>query len=1159
MIDYPLAPTTTTLKLQAEDHVQAGQQDDNVDGPWQGPASYDIYHDLDTKSDQVDKHRDVGHQSETSYVRTENNQVGQQDNNPEIAGEGKASYCVDHDLETNYDQVDDKIDVEHEYEASQDVNVTLDQLSEFNYDDAFTKRDWRALVSFDLIDRGMFLVGSFSNESIDNQQNIRIRFQARDQPGSDSSFELRFKFPTGPQTSTSATIILNKSNLDLHEALNIKTLLGLKAEDHEEYQKALKAFDLTDEHVTSARNPLTRIILPYNANNCYDIAMHSQRDHGIHNGIVTGIQEALEYEDLDIHVLVDYSTGPISHSIKVWRSMQYQKEHDAIRRYFGTDGQPYRADLPLFIQPNTLKPQASRPCHMEAPYKVAFESPQEYFFVTGLCHYYEHQAEHARLSVPFKPQNLVAFAMPGGEDNSYTCFIDIPLDQDAGIPPEYDAYGTPPLTPRLSKGDRLVLNFVETDHELFPDQNWTNCEVLSSSVVAHVNRITLVLKRPWDKVTGAWKAFTGDVVVTPMTSTTTVYEARQITRALGPNTVNIKLQSNQRPYKAQRKALIKLQERKDHENFQILTGSNMNGLRTSGLYDCLDLIDTTKAQFLQGFEQNNKFNEQQQMVWSNVSKLPGGVCLLEGPAGSGKTHTLIRLIMPLVCSESVNKPHQVLVTTASNTGVDELALKIHTTGLEERKRHNVNSEFIVVRLHAFDSEKDLLLKDTLDQQRTASGDSPPPRLADHEVDLLTDQMLAARFLREESRRADYRPLGVNDRRMRKLELSLAWWMSRVAGIGKNGTNDPIYDSRFNDLSEHLDQVAQDQEITADNKEEFSILMAGLRMHVIMVANVVVTTYHSCSDAKLYDWFVPRAIFVDEASRLSEAEAWTFWAWTTQTTARIFLGDSQQVTSYYESTTETNPFFHQSKHGVFSRLQSAGAFTVQFSRVHRSVPAISEMLSTIFYNGRLTFTETNQSEDATKALSFFKERFNHEGALLFLDIKDGVCQTLGASHSKFNQVEVQVVLTLLEDLLKFGYQPADIGIISPYIAQSAIFARGVAFLAQQYPKLNLNDLLHDTIDASQGKERKIGILSLTIGSKIGHLADSGRLNVGLSRFCHGLIVTGNLKSISTSQQVKRTKLVHHPQRRRRFETPVLICHQHGAQEDYSKNTYAMRYI
>jgi len=49
------------------------------------------------------------------------------------------------------------------------------------------------------------------------------------------------------------------------------------------------------------------------------------------------------------------------------------------------------------------------------------------------------------------------------------------------------------------------------------------------------------------------------------------------------------------------------------------------------------------------------------------------------------------------------------------------------------------------------------------------------------------------------------------------------------------------------------------------------------------------------------------------------------------------------------------------------------------------------------------------------------------------------------------------------------------------------------------------------------------LSLTVGSKIGHLADSGRLNVGLSRCSHGLIITGNVQSIAKSQQIKRTKL------------------------------------
>ena len=91
--------------------------------------------------------------------------------------------------------------------------------------------------------------------------------------------------------------------------------------------------------------------------------------------------------------------------------------------------------------------------------------------------------------------------------------------------------------------------------------------------------------------------------------------------------------------------------------------------------------------------------------------------------------------------------------------------------------------------------------------------------------------------------------------------------------------------------------------------------------------------------------------------------------------------------------------------------------------------------------------------------------------MFLDVKDSICHELGASNPKFNQGEIQVVVSLLEDLLKFGYEPADIGIISPYNAQLSIFARGVSLPARKYVKLDIKDLLIETMDASQAEQRK----------------------------------------------------------------------------------------
>ena len=152
-----------------------------------------------------------------------------------------------------------------------------------------------------------------------------------------------------------------------------------------------------------------------------------------------------------------------------------------------------------------------------------------------------------------------------------------------------------------------------------------------------------------------------------------------------------------------------------------------------------------------------------------------------------------------------------------------------------------------------------------------------------------------------------------------------------------------------------------------------------------------------------------------------------------------------------------------------------------------------------------------------------KKFEHDGALLFIRARDATCQMLGSPFSKFSEEEARIALNLIKDLLDFGFDPAEIGIVSPYIAQSTIFTRGIAQLARQFSKLDFSNLLHETIDSSQGKERNIGICSLTVGSKLGHLTDSGRLNVGLSRFRYGLVIIGNSLAIASAKEFKDSKM------------------------------------
>lgn len=120
-------------------------------------------------------------------------------------------------------------------------------------------------------------------------------------------------------------------------------------------------------------------------------------------------------------------------------------------------------------------------------------------------------------------------------------------------------------------------------------------------------------------------------------------------------------------------------------------------------------------------------------------------------------------------------------------------------------------------------------------------------------------------------------------------------------------------------------------------------------------------------------------------------------------------------------------------------------------------------------------------------------------------------------SRFNEAEVDAVITLLEDvannqeLVNFLSKKDDetpIGVICMYAAQKRkIEARWL----QRAWEARFRRLVRiDTVDAYQGKENEIVIVSLVCNNArgdIGHVRSANRCNVALSRAKERLVVVG----------------------------------------------------
>ncbi|CAB3402623.1 unnamed protein product [Caenorhabditis bovis] len=103
-------------------------------------------------------------------------------------------------------------------------------------------------------------------------------------------------------------------------------------------------------------------------------------------------------------------------------------------------------------------------------------------------------------------------------------------------------------------------------------------------------------------------------------------------------------------------------------------------------------------------------------------------------------------------------------------------------------------------------------------------------------------------------------------------------------------------------------------------------------------------------------------------------------------------------------------------------------------------------------------------------------------------------------------EVHLVLTHLETLLQYGVLPEHIGIITPYIAQ---------------------DIVIDTVDAFQGKEREIILFSMVRKNPLailGFLNEIKRLNVAVTRAKRQFIMFGSSWMLSKSKKKEIIKLL-----------------------------------
>ncbi|OAX82723.1 hypothetical protein ACJ72_02929 [Emergomyces africanus] len=125
------------------------------------------------------------------------------------------------------------------------------------------------------------------------------------------------------------------------------------------------------------------------------------------------------------------------------------------------------------------------------------------------------------------------------------------------------------------------------------------------------------------------------------------------------------------------------------------------------------------------------------------------------------------------------------------------------------------------------------------------------------------------------------------------------------------------------------------------------------------------------------------------------------------------------------------------------------------------------------------------------------------------------QALMFAESKSNDMEAAVVAKHVENLIATGVKPEDIAVVTPYNAQLALLSH---LLKDKYPGLELG-----SVDGFQGREKEAVVVSLVRSNpehEVGFLAEKRRLNVAMTRPKRHLCVCGDSETIRRGSQFLR---------------------------------------
>ncbi|NXT18351.1 ZGRF1 protein, partial [Syrrhaptes paradoxus] len=282
---------------------------------------------------------------------------------------------------------------------------------------------------------------------------------------------------------------------------------------------------------------------------------------------------------------------------------------------------------------------------------------------------------------------------------------------------------------------------------------------------------------------------------------------------------------------------------------------------------------------------------------------------------------------------------------------------------------------------------------------------------------------------------------------------------------------------------------------------------GTNKTVLQQVKVVGVTCAACPFPCLNTLKFP-VVMLDECSQMTEPASLLPIA-RFQCEKLVLVGDPKQL----PPTIQGSESAHEKglEQTLFDRLCLMGHKTILLRTQYRCHPAISAIANELFYEGNLVDGVTEK--DRSPLLDWLP-------TLCFYSV-NGVEQT-ERDNSFYNMAEGHFTVKLIQSLIASGIEGSAIGVITLYKSQMCKIQNLLSSVNSE--AFETKAVQVSTVDAFQGAEKEIIVLSCVRTRQIGFIDSEKRMNVALTRAKRHLLIVGNLACLSKNRLWGR--VIHH---------------------------------